>query len=71
MSVAEGMVLGIAVPILLTVSAVCLILGWRVSERRKRGLCVKCGYDLRGTSQPLAKCPECGMLATLSYARPV
>ena len=26
--------------------------------RRKRGLCIKCGYDLRGTDHD--KCPECG-----------
>ena len=27
--------------------------------RHKRGLCIKCGYDLRGTSGGV--CPECGM----------
>jgi len=26
--------------------------------RRKRGLCIKCGYDLRGAEH--AACPECG-----------
>lgn len=28
--------------------------------RRKRGLCIKCGYDLRGTDHD--KCPECGIV---------
>jgi hypothetical protein len=27
-------------------------------RRRKRGLCIKCGYDLRGTEHEV--CPECG-----------
>ncbi len=27
--------------------------------RRKRGMCIKCGYDLRGTDHN--KCPECGL----------
>ena len=29
----------------------------RRGQRRKRGLCVKCGYDLRGSRE---RCPECG-----------
>ena len=29
--------------------------GW---SRRKRGRCVKCGYDLTGLTEP--RCPECG-----------
>ena len=29
--------------------------------RRKRGLCLKCGYDLRGTSGGGGVCPECGL----------
>ncbi len=28
--------------------------------RRKHGLCVKCGYDLRGSASASASCPECG-----------
>ncbi len=28
--------------------------------RRKRGHCIKCGYDLRGTSGGGGGCPECG-----------
>jgi hypothetical protein len=27
------------------------------TRRRRRGLCVVCGYDLRG----MQKCPECGL----------
>ena len=30
----------------------------RKRRRRKRGLCIKCAYDLRGTEH--AVCPECG-----------
>jgi hypothetical protein len=32
----------------------------RIARRRRRGLCVKCGYDLRGASSS-ATCPECGV----------
>ncbi len=28
--------------------------------RHKRGLCIKCGYDLRGSSTGEGCCPECG-----------
>lgn len=31
----------------------------RTRRRRKRGLCLRCGYDLRG-SKDSARCPECG-----------
>jgi hypothetical protein len=30
------------------------------SRRRRRGRCVKCGYDLRGRSDDRSACPECG-----------
>jgi len=34
----------------------------RRSIRRKRGHCIKCGYDLRGTPGGGGACPECGMV---------
>ena len=53
----------LAVPYWLVI-AVCGGLGWwmgserrLIRRRRQRGLCVTCGYDLRGT---LGLCPECG-----------
>jgi hypothetical protein len=36
-----------------------LALWGRKIRRRRRGLCVYCGYDLRGLVEP--RCPECGM----------
>lgn len=52
----------------ITVAALLLLsLGWiprlevfqRAKRRAEMGLCVKCGYDLRG-SDDSAPCPECG-----------
>ncbi len=31
---------------------------WRCDRRRQPGLCIKCGYDLRGADHEV--CPECG-----------
>jgi len=38
-------------------------------RRRMRGLCVKCAYDLRGTSSGV--CPECGAAQARRPARPL
>ena len=32
----------------------------RVHRRRVRGRCTRCNYDLRGSAQDAACCPECG-----------
>lgn len=36
------------------------IISLRKRRRRKRGLCIKCAYDLRGTAHVV--CPECGIV---------
>jgi len=42
----------------LTTLSGCLYVKHRRREKRvTRGLCVRCGYDLRGSSE---RCPECG-----------
>jgi hypothetical protein len=41
---------------LLPVAALLALLAWRLSPR-PRGVCPKCGYDLRATPD---RCPECG-----------
>ncbi|MCZ6655312.1 MAG: hypothetical protein O7D91_20080 [Planctomycetota bacterium] len=49
------------VPYWLTIAACAVIfaLSWQPlrRKRRKLGLCLKCGYDLRGSK---GRCPECG-----------
>ncbi len=54
----------IAVPLWLPVLAFATPIAWQVispvhrrRKRKKLGLCVKCGYDLRGSKE---RCPECG-----------
>lgn len=37
--------------------AVLLLLRWKTESRRRKGLCLKCGYDLRASA---SRCPECG-----------
>jgi hypothetical protein len=61
-----GMIAGEALPPPWPLAVVASLLtvmlgGWllwhRADERRARGLCVQCGYDLRATP---VRCPECG-----------
>jgi hypothetical protein len=47
-------------PILLTAVLPVMRVWSTVRARRKRGLCPKCGYDMRATPE---RCPECGRIA--------
>lgn len=50
---------GLWIPALICLSGLyfSLLHGRRRRRRRKLGLCLKCGYDLRGSAE---RCPECG-----------
>ena len=49
--------------ILLLIGAIASLVALRIRERKRsiirRGMCRKCGYDLRGNTT--GTCPECGM----------
>jgi hypothetical protein len=53
------------VPVAVVLLPVAWIIGaaalrvWKRRSRRRHGLCVACGYDLRGA--PDHPCPECGL----------
>jgi hypothetical protein len=40
-------------------------------QRKKLGLCIKCGYDLQGPPQHGHQCPECGTPFELSVNKPL
>lgn len=58
-----AIVIGVAAPLGLLLTVLCLALGWRARERATRGLCPSCGYDLRAhhaAATSKLQCPECG-----------
>ncbi|MHC5023593.1 MAG: hypothetical protein ACYTGG_06735 [Planctomycetota bacterium] len=60
-----AVLLGVILPIGLVLLDAWLVLGWRAQSRVRRGLCLHCGYDLRGDGKaPLDRCPECGWIRT-------
>lgn len=68
--VASGVTFHMGLPIALFAMMSAHAVGWpllRRRLRRRRGLCVKCGYDLRGSST--AVCSECGHANVFSGRR--
>ena len=65
-----GSLMNFAMPYwFLTGIAVVPPVGWAVLRRRRRrrersGLCLRCGYDLRGSADS-GRCPECGTVAAV------
>lgn len=55
----DGLVFGVAAPILLIGLAVALSFEWHSKARALRGGCPGCGYDLRACGH--GPCPECGL----------
>jgi hypothetical protein len=47
------------------VSFLATLPDWRARRRRLKGLCVRCGYDLRGSPD---QCPECGAKSNAPHA---
>ncbi len=49
---------GIPIWVLVVLVATPTLWLWRCDRRKQPGLCIKCGYDLRGADHKV--CPECG-----------
>lgn len=58
---AMGIVFGVVTPLAIVMWVSFLALGWRHQSRVGRGLCPKCGYDIKGDGEePADRCSECG-----------